>query len=338
MHKAVICRYSEYFRVATQAPGNGFQEGRTDTFDLADDNPTAFELFIGWLYSNEKDSLNYSPTQQPDTESWKVHAVEAYIVGDRFLATDFSRYALSKVIQNANLLDIYDIEAIYEDVLPTSPLRLFAAPWIRWRVSSQPHLWETAHSLQLQRDRRPHEPNLANQVVYDPRSLELEHWYSDCGRTGTVCGHNTNAVGPATTLDVSPKAYLRRTWKKRDRHARPTQAKTLIPAFLVAYSSILIKIGVMALGVAIFIVVIVVSIRYCHCGNCQCGGCDCQSCHHPSRRCCDCYPCHVWCTHHAFLFCCSTKSCQCCGGFPFCCFVWCCCQDGYHDGVCCNSC
>jgi hypothetical protein len=83
-------------------------------FELAHDNPIAFELFIDWLYSNNKQTQNFRFTGATDSKLWRLYAGEAYILADKFLAIDFSKFALSKVIQNAHLLDVYDMESIYE--------------------------------------------------------------------------------------------------------------------------------------------------------------------------------------------------------------------------------
>ncbi|MCJ1322137.1 hypothetical protein MMC15_007482 [Xylographa vitiligo] len=47
VHKALICRLSEYFKKAFS--GN-FQEAQKNEIYLAEENPAAIELFIGWLY------------------------------------------------------------------------------------------------------------------------------------------------------------------------------------------------------------------------------------------------------------------------------------------------
>jgi hypothetical protein len=287
---------------------------------LAQDSPVAFELFIDWLYSNNKQARNFCLTGATDSESWRLYAGEAYVLADKLVAVDFSRFALSRVIQNAHLLDVYDMEFIYEDTLPNTPLRLFAARWARWRCSLRPTLWESSHNGELQRERRYREPHMDNQIVLDPRGFEIEHWYSECGRTGAPCNHATVQTGSNPTTNVRTTPDLPRTWSKRERHDHSTQAKTLLTAFFVASSSALVKLAPIALIIGVLVMIIVVSVTYCHCGPCHC---------------CSSYQCHHWCTHHSFLFCDDCSDCQCCGGFPFCCFVWCCCRDGYNDGRCC---
>jgi hypothetical protein len=298
-------------------------------FDLTHDNPIAFELFIDWLYSNNKQAQNFCLTGTTDSKSWELYAVEACIIADKFFADDFSKFALGKVVQNAHLLDVYDMERIYEDTLPNSALRRFAARWARWRYHLQPTLWESSRNREFQRDRCRWESHMENQTVVDPRGFEIEHWYAECSRTGAPCHHATVQTGSDPTTNVQKTPDLPRVWSKRERHNRFTQTKTLLPAFLVAYSSTLVKLGVATLILGILVMVVAVSITYCHCGHCSgCHGCG------PCRGC-NCYPCHHWCTHHAFLFCCSCGDCEYCGGFPFCWCVQCCCRDGYdNDGSC----
>jgi hypothetical protein len=71
-------------------------------FDLARGHPIAFELFIDWLYSNNKQVQNFRSTGATDNESWRLYAAETYIVADGFIATDFSKFALGKVVSECS--------------------------------------------------------------------------------------------------------------------------------------------------------------------------------------------------------------------------------------------
>ena len=322
VHKALICRYSEYFEGACRHSSAGFHESVYGIFEFAQDSPIAFRLFIDWLYSNHKRDPHCTGTIYSD--AWRFYAGEACILADKLIATDFAEFTLSRVIQYAHLLDVYDMEFIYENTRLNAPLRLFANQWVRWRCCLQPTLWESSRNGEFQRQRRRHEPNMDNTNTPDPRGFEIKHWYSECGRTGASCNHATVQTGTNPFTNVQTTPDLSRMWSKRERHDHFTQAKILLPAFCVAYSSVLVKLGVTVLMMGLLLMVILLSVHYCHCGHCHCSGC------HGCRPC-SCYPCHHWCTHHAFLLCCDCSTCQYCGGFPFCWCVMCCCRDGYDD-------
>ncbi|KIX06486.1 uncharacterized protein Z518_04462 [Rhinocladiella mackenziei CBS 650.93] len=251
VHEGLICWYSEYFRNGTvprttpgdsmnTAPGTttiftatGFQESRTGRFDLANENPAAFELFLDWLYSNNKDALDFSVagTSDTDDKAWKVFAVKASMIADKFLVADFAKFALGKVIQYASLLDVFDMETVYEEVPAGTPIRLFAARWVRFRLSQRPNLWESSHSRQFQKDRRRREPARGSDIghaVLDPRSFEIVHWFNECGRTGAACGHATipvpapvSARSSKTTTGKAKKEDLDRVWQKRKQTRQP---------------------------------------------------------------------------------------------------------------------
>ena len=49
-----------------------------------------------------------------------------------WILTGIAEFTLGMVIQYAHLLDVHDMEFIYENTLPNAPLRLFANRWVRW--------------------------------------------------------------------------------------------------------------------------------------------------------------------------------------------------------------
>ena len=245
VHKALICRYSEYFEGACRHSSAGFQESVYGIFELAQDSPIAFQLFVDWLYSSNKQAQDFRLTRSIHSDAWRFYAGEACILADKLIAVDFTEFTLSMVVEYAHLLDVYDMEFIYEKTMANAPLRLFANRWVQWRCRIQPTLWESSHNreFQLQRRRRD-KPNSHNQTMPDPRGFEIRHWYSECGRMEASCNHATTVQpGSNSFTNVQATPDLSRTWSKRERHGRFTQAKTLLPAFFVAYSLVLVTIG-----------------------------------------------------------------------------------------------
>ena len=174
----------------------------------------------------------------------------------------------------------------YENTLPNTPLRLFAARWARWRCTSQPTLWESSHNRELQHDRRGRGRHTTNQTVSDPRVFKIEHWYSECSRTERMCNHATVQTRSNSTTNPRETLDFPRVWSKRERHKHFTKAKTLLTAFFVAYGSTLSStLSFVTLIIAVLIAIVVVSVTCCHCGPCSgCHGCvPCRWC-----RCCRC--------------------------------------------------
>ena len=307
IHKALICKYSEYFsRACRTYPGLSFREGSTNVFDLEHDDSFAFQLFVDWLYldTSRKSPTDFDIDHTPNGEAmgWKTAAERAWIIGDKLQAVEFTQYALGKVIQYAELLDIHCMEYIYESALPNSALRLFCSEWVSWWVlqNRSRHLWESTRNREFQRDRQ----RGLYSGAQDPRRFEVQHWYSQCGKLKTPCQHATRPTQKPTTS---------RPAEQQSAPAPSTRDRLRTIMGQICVVAIFVILGLVGLG---FIAIpIVLPIVYCDRG---CHGCDC-------------YPCHYWCTHHAFLFCCDCSNCQVCGGFPFCCFVQCCCRDGYTN-------
>ena len=240
-------------------------------FDLPEDDPDAFELFLGWLYGNNKEVEPSAPPLYErgvwQLDLWTLYPAEAYVIGDKFMARDFSKYAFCKIIQHAQLLHVYDMETIYQEVKADDPLRLFAKQWVRWRCSQRPDLWASSQSMGLQRDRhlRQGRSGTRQVPVLDPRRIQIDHWYSICGLVGHDCEHLPATCG-ATTFENDKKAeektIFRRLWAKSASFNRPTRAWVLLRAFLVAYGTRLIMLAIVVLGVWVVANVLLYSMRF----------------------------------------------------------------------------
>ena len=317
IHKALICEYSEYFsRACNTYAGVSFREGSTNVFDLEQDDSFAFQLFVDWLYlhTRRKAPTNFDLYHKPNSNStgWVTAAERAWILGDKLQAVEFTQYALGKVIQYAELLDIHCMERIYETALPDSALRLFCSEWVSWWVdrNRSRHLWESTRNRELQRDRR----RGLRERPRDPRRFEVLHWYSPCGKLGTPCQHATRSTERRRPNTQRRSAEPRRD-EQRNARGRPTRGALATVVINISIVAAYAFLGIVGLGLVA--ITIALPIVYCH------NGCH-NGCH-----CCDCYPCHHWCANHGLPFCCDLSDCQECGGFPFCCCVEWCCRDGY---------
>jgi hypothetical protein len=99
VHKALICNYSEYFDISCRS---GFIETTTRRYDLKDDDPVAFALFVEWLYLHSRDKTATVALSQIDTKGWQAYAERAWVISDKLRAPLFQDYAFAKVVQNAD--------------------------------------------------------------------------------------------------------------------------------------------------------------------------------------------------------------------------------------------
>ena len=222
-------------------------------------------MFVGWLYSNDKEAKPYaSQDYDSDVENldlWKLYPVEAYVIGDKFMAKEFSTFALSKIIQYAHSLNVYDMETIYEEVQADDPLRLFARQWVRWRCSQRPDLWASSQSIGLKRDRHLRQGGCGTRPnpVLDPRRIALGHWYRNCGIVGHDCEHLPTERGATvfeTDRKTEEKIMFDRLRAKTAMFNRKSRARVLVKAFLGAHGTSLTNFTLVVLGIGVVSTVI----------------------------------------------------------------------------------
>lgn len=234
IHKALICRYSGYFRQAchpSAIANASFQEGNEGIFDLHDDNPAAFELFADWLYSNKDEPKNEAYCE---ASKWALYSVEAYALGDKLMADDFRPFALKEAIDSARLFDRRDIEIVFELTGPHDPLYRFTCRWVSWRCREDPWLWSDSRDEVLQTERQRHQPatSLAGK---DPRDFVLQHWFEPCCEVTRTCEHepNISALSFYNNEDTRRigKARLRRAWARREVYGYRHQIMRILAAY-----------------------------------------------------------------------------------------------------------
>jgi hypothetical protein len=186
IHRRLICHYSSYFKGACQS---GFAESLSKQFDLADDDPVAFKLFVHWMYSWDKEPLIYNPATS--LSDWSLEIAEsAWMLADKLIAPEFGKYALAQFVQHVHLMTAERLAAMYTQTSRDSPLRLFCSRWIAFCRGSKIN----DVSKVLQRNEYE-ELNISIQGSSDdPRRYEIGHWYEPCGKSmAPECLHGTNA-------------------------------------------------------------------------------------------------------------------------------------------------
>lgn len=87
INQDLLIWHSEYFRVAL----NGrFSEGQTKVVRLEEDDPSAFERFVRYLFQNPCSGRDDAPWSM-SSEDYPFHLIEFYVLGDKLLAEGFKQ-------------------------------------------------------------------------------------------------------------------------------------------------------------------------------------------------------------------------------------------------------
>jgi hypothetical protein len=175
VHKDLICNYSEYFDRSCRS---GFIETTTRRYDLKEDDPVAFALFVEWLYLHSRDKTATVALSQIDTKVWQVYAERAWVIADKLRALLFRDYAFAKVVQNANRMGSTRIAYIHDNADESSSIRIFVGELVRWR--------NLTSSLRYNTNALASQPGGGA----DPRRYPIQHWSEQCGQSGNLdCAH-----------------------------------------------------------------------------------------------------------------------------------------------------
>lgn len=225
LHKDLLTQFSGYFAGVSKA---GTEEARVGKFILSNQDPAAFQLFIQWLYSTNKDITIGAPSAELDSaDPWVQHADKAYELGQVLQCPKFSRYALVKFAQGIRFMNPATLLHIYHDgnsnkLKHNCPLRRFNAAWLWYVRHTHALLWSGVVSTWWIGDGDLADPvcgplvkrmlkdkafdhhghsGLLDKAV-DPHWLNLDHWYEGCSAKPLRlnCSHvpfpcNTNGWG-----------------------------------------------------------------------------------------------------------------------------------------------
>lgn len=121
IHKKLLCNASDFF---SKAFNGGFQEAKDGSMNLPVDDPTAFELFIDWLYRSSLPSLR-------EFEGRKT-LYNLYFFAEKLCLNDLANQTMDKIRENHRRWLYTHVEAhfqllgdVYSNTLADSPLRTF---------------------------------------------------------------------------------------------------------------------------------------------------------------------------------------------------------------------
>ena len=167
-NRNAICCASNYFEELLLSGTNG-------QIDLADEDPSVFDLFLQWAHSPQV-PIPFRPGQY-SKRPWVSNALSAWFLARKLRATDFGDYALSQFIQNCALAAFGPWEYIENNAPSGSSLRRFSDQWVAWNyylagpgINEFTGLMAAEWGVWFVSDR-----------TTDPRIYDIEHWHEPCG-------------------------------------------------------------------------------------------------------------------------------------------------------------
>ena len=169
INKSLLCEASEYCR-RRFAPESKYKE---EAIILNGFKPLIFEIFLQWI-SNPAPIIPYDPDGLPQ-EPWLSNAATTWFLGKKLQCSDdFDRYALSQFIQNCAFMAFGPWELIEKEVAKGS-LSRFSDHWVAWNhrlAGPDPNEYSGLRAVRT----------ALTAPVRDPRTFDIEHWYSECGK------------------------------------------------------------------------------------------------------------------------------------------------------------
>ena len=173
-----ICQNSEYLKKL-------FVSKKRSPIDLPDYDPLPFYLFFQWAH-HPADPITFAYDQYSE-EPWLSNATSAWVLADRLQASKFERYALSQFIQNCALMPVGPWEFIERETDIGSSIRRFSNHWVAWNC----YLFGPGENEFSKLQAAVLVKALISDDTRDPRTFDLEHWYSDCGDDiSAACNHD----------------------------------------------------------------------------------------------------------------------------------------------------
>lgn len=136
----LLCHVSTFFKAALKG---GFEEAKEKRVTLKEEDPSAFELFVLWLYKGQ--ILN---SKKP--EALDVVIVKAWVMGDKLGAPDFQDCTMRALVIAGGSQDLLtDTEAIgyiYNNTAVGSPLRMVTVDTIVFvweNIDQRPEAWKS---------------------------------------------------------------------------------------------------------------------------------------------------------------------------------------------------
>lgn len=116
----LLCHVSTFFKAALKG---GFEEAKEKRVTLKEDDPSAFNLFVLWLYKGNLFEYSADSTLSKFT-------VKAWVMGDKLGAPAFQNCMMKELLGQNLLYDPEVARYIYDNTSEGSPLRMVAVDMI----------------------------------------------------------------------------------------------------------------------------------------------------------------------------------------------------------------
>ena len=189
---------------------------RLDPYYLHEHDPDVQNLYAVWHATHPTPPI-YAPGRVVGTtvgavalarDPWTTKAAAAWVLATQLGDHAFERYALAQLIQTCAAA-LFGPWAFIEARCPLqSSIRRFANHWVAWNTSLAGTTSGRSEFAGL------YATTLVNKVVreetHDPRTFDLDHWYSGCGDDlSAKCDHDPavrQAKAREKKLSEKPKA------------------------------------------------------------------------------------------------------------------------------------
>lgn len=188
---------------------------------LSDFEPLSFKLFAQWI-EDPRPSVSYNPDGVPE-EPWLSNAASTWLLGKKLQCSEaFDRYALSHFIQNCAFMAFGPWERIEMERIKGSLCR-FSDHWVAWNsrfAGPEPNEYSGLRAARAS-------PNVPDT---DPRTYDIEHWYSECGKyMRPRCPHDPIARLNRLEMAKRPKPKAPAEWGRSEE----LQCEVYCPSSLV---------------------------------------------------------------------------------------------------------
>ncbi|CAG8976468.1 hypothetical protein HYALB_00008058 [Hymenoscyphus albidus] len=174
VHQSFLCFYSHYFTAALEGP---FQEGQSQTVHLEEMCPTAFSIFVNWLYCQRIERSNKEPLL-------RENLLELWLLADRLNIPRLQNEAMSILGADAfpDTDDIHGIELcrkferMYDNTMDDSPLQRFFLDRLTCQTNVKLVPEQNVPKQMLMDMLNLARPDLEPYYGHDEYRLDLEMW------------------------------------------------------------------------------------------------------------------------------------------------------------------
>lgn len=180
VHKSFLCDVSPFFRAALQGQ---FKESVDGVVSLLEENPDAFDRFLGWLYRREYDIRRL--VNETSDEDYYSMIIKDYVFADKLQVGAYQKRIIDRVVcdyQNRSIspMHLQSVLELYAKTQEASSLRKLALAMYQWARPSWFRGPEQIQALQkLPQFTVDLVQKLAKREIGDVKDLKAEDFYDE---------------------------------------------------------------------------------------------------------------------------------------------------------------